>query len=366
MITYRALALTLAIVSGSSMAASFDCSKATGFAETQICKDGYLSGVDSILSRSYKKTLDSASDPDALRQSQREWLIVRDACTTQKCLDTTLGARVKFLENYVRDESRNAFTEEQQRLSAKRQAEQAQRDQEAEHSRTTQERERQQILVEPARQTQTASSTPPSYAPEALTTVTKQGKSFWKKLTEGPAWKYVCLIGFFLSCWAVWRHHKGTTTIYNNYTDAAISNGIPLAGFIIAGVCRWLELPGEMIWVAAGTGLILAGAYASYASVRVNQGGLSITLSIITKLLFIGVFYAVIGMLVASLFVGTKFKGESQARANARNRREKKQTLAQIAALSAGYTALTIWLCRRPEFTSISECLDFELTPQPA
>lgn len=345
------------------MAASFDCSKATGFAENQICKDGYLSGVDNILARTYKKALDSVSDPDALRQSQREWLNVRDACATQKCLDTTLGARVTFLDNYVQDESRNAYNADQQRISA----EQAQRDQEEELSRITQESLRQQeILEERTRHTQVAASPSPSYVPNAQAVGTQQGESFWTKLTEGPVWKYVCLVGFFLSCWAVWRHHKGKTTIYNDYTDAAISNGIPLVGFIIAGVCRWLELPVEMIWVAAGTGLILAGAYASYASVRVNQGGLSIALSIITKLLFIGVFYAVIGMLVASLFVGTKFKGESQARASARNRREKKQTLAQIAALTAGYTALTIWLCRRPEFTSISECLQFELTPQPA
>lgn len=365
---FRALGLLLAVLSANSLAASFDCSKAASFAEVSICKDGYLSSVDSILGRAYSKALEATADPQALRQSQREWLATRDACTTQKCLDTTLGARVTYLDNYASNEKSNAYNAQQQQRAAQHQAEEAERERVAEHARATA-----QAAQRAAPQPQAsapAPATPAVYAPSVRPAVQAPApqpeKSAWKKFIDGPAWKYACLMVLLLSCWTLWRHHQGSTTLYNDYTDAAISNGIPLSGLIIAGLCKWLELPGELAWIVAASGLVLAVAYVVYASVRVNQGGLNITLAIITKLFFISVFYAVIGMLVASLFVGTKYKGESQARANARNRREKKQTMAQIAALSAGYTALTIWLCRRPHFTSLSECLDFDLTPQPA
>lgn len=360
---FRALGLLLAALSANSLAASFDCSKAASFAEVSICKDGYLSSVDSILGRAYSKALEATADPQALRQSQREWLATRDACTTQKCLDTTLGARVTYLDNYASNEKSNAYNAQQQQRAAQRQAEEAERERVAEHARATAQAARQQ---HPAAQGSAAQRAAPQPPASVQTPAPQPEKSAWKKFIDGPAWKYASLMVLLLSCWTLWRHHQGSTTLYNDYTDAAISNGIPLSGLIIAGLCKWLELPGELAWIVAASGLVLAVAYVVYASVRVNQGGLNITLAIITKLFFISVFYAVIGMLVASLFVGTKYKGESQARANARNRREKKQTMAQIAALSAGYTALTIWLCRRPHFTSLSECLDFDLTPQPA
>ena len=127
MIIRNALALTLALVTSSSMAASFDCSKAANFAESSICKDGYLSGVDSILDRAYQKVLAETEHPDDLRQSQREWLSVRDQCTTQKCLDQTMGARVTFLDNYSRIEKSKAYAAEEKlrkdEYEAQRQAE---------------------------------------------------------------------------------------------------------------------------------------------------------------------------------------------------------------------------------------------------
>ncbi|WP_218575116.1 hypothetical protein, partial [Pseudomonas sp. ANT_H4] len=101
-----------------------------------------------------------------------------------------------------------------------------------------------------------------------------------------------------------------------------------------------------------------------FATFRTNQGALSITLVIVAKLTLITVFYALIGMLIASLFSNSaRRKGESQARAAARNSREKKQTMALITGLSVAYTAFTAWVCRRPEFTSLSECLEFDTAP---
>ncbi|MNJ47987.1 hypothetical protein D3C77_431660 [compost metagenome] len=110
-------------------------------------------------------------------------------------------------------------------------------------------------------------------------------------------------------------------------------------------------------------GFVLSISYAVYSTVKNNRGALSIFLTIMAKLTLISVFYAVIGLLIASLFSSTRRKGESQARADSRNRRERKATMAMIAALSAAYSALTVWICRNPKFTSVGECLEFNRVP---
>ncbi len=57
MVVRRATALLLALVACNSIAASFDCTKASNFAEKEICRDGYLSGLDTSLSQNYKAAL---------------------------------------------------------------------------------------------------------------------------------------------------------------------------------------------------------------------------------------------------------------------------------------------------------------------
>lgn len=385
MIIRNALALTLALVTSSSMAASFDCSKAVNFAETSICKDGYLSGVDSILGRAYKKALAETEHPDDLRQSQREWLSVRDQCNTQKCLDQTMGARVTFLENYSRIEKSKAFAAQEQlrkdEYESQRQAEELASSQRDEQYRIAQEQSR-QARQQSAQQNQVAQATSQSLQPapssqSAAYVVSAQQVRpaqpvaekpavlrLWQAFWAGPAWKYTLLIGSLITCLAIWRHHTETATIYTDYTDAAITNVLPAIGAVSALILRWLEMPGLVSGIALGTGIILAIGYAVFATFRTNQGALSITLVIVAKLTLITVFYAVIGMLIASLFSNSaRRKGESQARAAARNSREKKQTMALITGLSVAYTAFTAWVCRRPQFTSLSECLEFDTAP---
>jgi hypothetical protein len=166
-----------------------------------------------------------------------------------------------------------------------------------------------------------------------------------------------------ITCLAIWRHHTEAATIYTDYTDAAITNALPAIGAVAALILRWLEMPGLVSGIALGTGIILAIAYAVFATFRTNQGALSITLVIVAKLTLITVFYALIGMLIASLFRTVPDAKVNPKRAAARNSREKKQTMALITGLSVAYTAFTAWVCRRPEFTSLSECLEFDTAP---
>ena len=120
--------LLLALLAGQTVAASFDCSKASSFPEKEICRDGYLSGLDDWLARSYKTALEVNPDQyEAVRQSQREWLATRDACTDQKCLDNTIGTRIQALDQYVTAEKGKAASASAQAQFIKHQEEEAMR-----------------------------------------------------------------------------------------------------------------------------------------------------------------------------------------------------------------------------------------------
>lgn len=376
-------ALLLAVLASHATAASFDCSKASNYAEKEICRDGFLSGRDEYLAKLYKEALTAIPESqDAIRQKQREWLQKRNLCQTQKCLDDALSDRIVELERAPQEAlSLRMEAQRQVELEQQRQAE-LEREAAAKVAYEARvEEERQQSLAQQqaqaaiVQQQQAAQQTSPiSAAPYTAASAYPQSKPVysapqltrWQQFKNSPAWKYMLLIGAILTAWAMWRHHAGVTVIYNDYSDAAITNLLPSAGILFGGVVKWLELPHEIAIVAGLTGFLLALIFAVFASVRTNEGALSITLSMVAKITLVSVFYAVIAMLVASLFVNTKYKGESQARANSRNRREKKETMAKIVALASAYTVLTAWLCRRPEFTSLSECLEFDLSADPA
>lgn len=362
MLIKSAFALVLGLSAGSASAASLDCTKASGFAETEICRDGYLSGVDSILSRTYKKAMAASSDPEALRQSQRQWLTVRDGCLDQKCLDRALGDRIQMLEGVIRSEQSKAFQAREEIAAAQRHAEEAERDRVA--AARAQQMQQNAIAERQVSSPVTANGTTVRAQGVSATNQRQPLNPVMAWFFHGPGWKYSLVVGLLLSCWAVVRHHRGSSTIYSDYTDALITNLLPAIGIVIAAVCRWLEMPGAVSMVSVIAGFVLAILYAVFSTVKNNRGALSIFLTLMAKLTLISVFYAVIGLLIASLFSSTRRKGESQARADARNRRERKATMATIAALSAAYSALTVWICRRPQFTSLGECLEFNRVPQ--
>jgi len=68
-------------------AASFDCSKASNFAEESVCSNTDLSRLDEALSRVYRIALERTTDKEKLRAEQQKWLEKRDACNYEKVTD---------------------------------------------------------------------------------------------------------------------------------------------------------------------------------------------------------------------------------------------------------------------------------------
>jgi hypothetical protein len=246
-----------------------------------------------------------------------------------------LGARVTFLDSYSRVEKSKAYAAEEKlrkdEYEAQRQAEDLANSQRDQQYRIAQEQFRQQktaicsaapggsntitkcatgaLLSEPSQCVFGTASAPCSACSWETSSATHVAG-----LLGRPGMEIHALDRIFDHLPAIWRHHTEAATIYTDYTDAAITNALPAIGAVAALILRWLEMPGLVSGIALGTGIILAIAYAVFATFRTNQGALSITLVIVAKLTLITVFYALIGMLIASLFSNSaRRKGESQA-----------------------------------------------------
>lgn len=352
----RTIALGLFLFSTIGFAASFDCSKATTYAEKQICSDGYLSGMDKVLAEAYKKAMSETVDPQALRASQLEWLQLRDACTVRKCVDKALSDRVGLLRNYSQLERKlaNATAPAVRAVPATAPPYTVSGSVESKASAPIAPKT-QPSLAPNDRELQTTSQATNAQNQKAASKAVSP-RIPDSRLWDGPAWKYLvlgllCVVGASLVL-----HHRGKLSIYTNYTDAVVTNLLPLMGAIGYGLIMWLELPDALaVAVVVGTCVLLV-AFAGFTAFLVNDAAWKIAFSIISKLLLVSVFYLIIAVLLASL-LSTKYKDETRAQAAARNRRGNRETMAYLGGLATGYSVMTRWLCRDGRFTSVSACL---------
>lgn len=89
----------LLVIGGTVGAASFDCTKAASAIEKSICSDDQISGLDSQLMLSYKKSMSAAVNAEALKLEQRAWLAnVRNKCQDAACLKFAYADRIAQLD----------------------------------------------------------------------------------------------------------------------------------------------------------------------------------------------------------------------------------------------------------------------------
>lgn len=84
-------------------APSFDCTKASTFAEKAVCTDTLLGKLDGALSQNYKYMLASDIGDGArkdLKATQKKWLDERNKCTENQCLANTYRKRMDEICEY--------------------------------------------------------------------------------------------------------------------------------------------------------------------------------------------------------------------------------------------------------------------------
>jgi uncharacterized protein len=91
------LLLSLAVVP--ARAATFDCDKASTFAEKAICSGARLTAMDDELGRPYKAALASSPQKEALKTEQKAWLASRDQCQDSNCILKAYADRIAALRS---------------------------------------------------------------------------------------------------------------------------------------------------------------------------------------------------------------------------------------------------------------------------
>jgi len=88
------------LVPSQSWAASFDCAKASTKLEKLICSDKELNALDDALGKAYKKALNVATNRDALKNGQKEWLrtTLRPCDIDKACLVPAYNNRIAALD----------------------------------------------------------------------------------------------------------------------------------------------------------------------------------------------------------------------------------------------------------------------------
>lgn len=97
-----------------SCAASFDCTKAISATEKLICSDEKISALDEQMAASYKFGLEKATDKDAFKKTQVEWLKQQRTCKDEVCLTKAYEARLDVLQ-----EKENILANQSQRVPLK-------------------------------------------------------------------------------------------------------------------------------------------------------------------------------------------------------------------------------------------------------
>ena len=104
-IASQAAALILcSLIAGSSLAASYDCAKASTWVEQAICDSPQLSELDSELGEQYLDLRRQAKRLDQVRyrrlqREQKAWLRTRNRCTNLTCLYDLYQQRIGELED---------------------------------------------------------------------------------------------------------------------------------------------------------------------------------------------------------------------------------------------------------------------------
>ncbi len=174
--------------------------------------------------------------------------------------------------------------------------------------------------------------------------------------------KLLALILFINAVVTIFLHKSERLVIYRDYTDAAFTGLAPFAAIIFYYMLAFFEFPNTIAKVLAFIIFSILMVFVVVSTVRSNNGiSLFFVMSLITKLTIVGLYYALMAWLLYSSG-SARNKGESYAAYEARKRREAKGSAAALSATTVGFIALSAWVCKDSEFSSIDKYLSINST----
>lgn len=301
--------LMLVLCSFQTQATSFDCTKAASFSEKTICADASLSRLDEKLNSAYVRALDRAPDSDKVRVDQREWLRLRDNCTTRTCLSASLSSRVQALSEVVQPPVGPPPAFDIKRVE------------QAMASRV------------PAQATSSAKVDVPSGSLASKKAQDDHQAVLYFKIA------LFCMGLLLVIC--LWLHSRGSMTIYLDYTDALWTSLTPVLGIGSYLVFSWwLEIPKNYSVIAA---CVLTGLMSVQIIIQTyRSNGISpfFLLSLFAKFALLTFYLLMMALLLS---------GGGRTKSDARRRR------GWAVVVTTVFVFLSGWMCRNRQFSSIDD-----------
>jgi uncharacterized protein len=343
MIKYLLLSLALGVTQLAS-AASFDCQLARTTVEQLICNDTQLSGADEELSQLYQRVLAGAGDQAALKAEQRQWLTtVRNRCADLACLENAYAARFTALSQQTAAAPAEVPAVPEPALAAP----------------TASPADAVPAAVqEPAAAPVPTQLTQPVQLATSPTAVTPSAAATASASSDIP--RLLIKIGVVLlivnALSAIYLHRRQRLTIYSDYTDATLTGLWPVLALLVYALACFLEVPQPYAvmlgWGAFGVVFVVV----ALSTLRTNGASLYFLMALLAKMTLVGVYYAIIALLLLGSGSARR-KGERLSSFEARQRREAAARTAAVAGTTTAYVALSMWLCRNPQFTPLGHHL---------
>lgn len=316
--------MALALLSVLSHATSFDCAKASAFAEIQICKNTQLQVQDERINSAYVKALASTQDKPSIRSGQRTWLKTRDQCTTVDCVADAMDSRLAVLNaSPKRQEPQRPLAKP---VSAPTTSTQQTKSEAVPAPRLTQElpSDISKASVGQGRETQSGASKPSTEDPHA-----------WRPFKVG-----LLVMGLLLIV-CIWLHSRGTMVIYSCYTDALWTTMTPFLACATYFTARsWLELSTQTAQISAAVVFGLMLLQVIIQTFRHNGFSVFFLLAIYAKFLLFTVYFLCMAVLI--------FGG-----ANTAAQRRKQRNLALGGSVL--FALLTGWMTKTRSFSHIDD-----------
>jgi len=322
-----------------AFSASFDCGNSFGSIEVSICENSELSALDDQLAIAYRSAVAAAPDKKRLQREHLVWISeIRNECEDATCLELAYRKRLAELT------SDSAQNDQDIQNTLKPEAEATPAIEETE---------------EPG------SSSDPKYSQEDdnISNSASQpqhdneivSNEFHEKGITTLELKLIGLILLINAIVTIYLHKREKLIIYKDYTDAAFTGLAPLCGGVAYVASRFFETPAESARIVGLVAFAILMLFIVRSTYKNNKGlSFFFVMSLFTKMTIVGFYYAIMAMLYYQSG-SPRRKGERQSSYEARMRREAKQTVAAMAATTTGFIALSAWVCRNSEFTSLRE-----------
>jgi uncharacterized protein len=301
--------LGLTLFSGLTQATSFDCAKAASFAEKAICSDSSLGRLDEQLNSQYVRSLEGAQNKAEVRQSQKDWLKLRNNCKTNTCLEASMSERLDTLAGQL-----TPPTKASPDLDIK--------------------------SVE-----QSVSLRAPVPVVSALAGDTAKAIPVVKTAGEDHQAILNLKIGLFvmavLLLFCIYLHRRGSMTIYQDYTDALWTTLTPvlaIGAYIVAS--NWLEIPRSYSFIAACVFGGLMSLQVIIQTYRSNGISLFFLLALFAKVTLLIFYFLMLFFLLC---------GGARTKQDARRRR------GWAVLATTVFVVLSGWMCRNRQFSSIDD-----------